>query len=251
MKKLIFVFALLCVAAGTLQAQNIYQWFGAVNSNWAEPGNWYTEIGLDPGTWGSAIPEADAKVKINNVQWGNISEPVVGGQWGTVNASIGDVFIAEAGAGLSPESLHVETGGTLNVLGAGGTAEGQINIAYQAGAVGGLIIDGGTVNVSGPVHVGWGGDGLLSLNNGTMTVNSIDFGGSGGSGLLRMTGNSRLIIRGIIPPIWDPWPIIDPLSDEVTITYDEVTGWTAISTPEPATIALVSLGLVILRKRNR
>jgi hypothetical protein len=266
MKNLLFVFAFLFIAVGTLQAQDVWQWFatdpqrsGPPTTNWLDPRAWYKEpVGHNVGS----VPGANDKVKLNNVQWGSNWDqyaPVIGGENGVQNISIGDVFIAEGGAGLSPMHMTVAAGGTFNVIGAGGTAEGQINIAYQAGAVGSFIIDGGTVTVNGPVHVGWGGTGYLSIKSGSVTVDAFDMDGSGGIGYTDIEAG-LLIINGFQEPIIQPL-IYPPFGGRLTgygdpanirVEYNELTDQTIIwAVPEPAGIILFGLAGLILRKRNR
>ena len=258
MKKLVLSLALLLVAVGTVQAQDVYQWFGTstdvprppITTDWNTGYAWKEEL---TNTFG-VVPGANAKVKINNVQWGTNWEqysPVV-----SANVSVGDIFVAEAGAALSPEYLVVAAGGTLNVVGAGGTASGQINLGYQAGAVAALNINGGTAIVAGPVHVGWGGDGTVTINGGSLTARAIDIAGdpiATGSGRIAVNGG-ELRIAGYHVDEFQQW-VDDGLltsngsADGVVITYDELTDYTVV-TPEPVSIALMGLGALLLRRRS-
>ena len=191
------MFLLVCAAVSCAQGQDVYQWFGAVSSNWEDGGNWYNEFSVDPiilGQWGY-VPDPHGKVKINNPLWGNTFFPVIGGENGTQDIPIGDIFMVDAGY-QSPAYLTVATGGSLLVQGAtDNPGDAQINIAYAALGTASLIIDGGVVTVDGVVHVGWGGNGEMVLNSGTITVNAVDFGGVGGSGLISIT-EGVLELRG-------------------------------------------------------
>jgi T5SS/PEP-CTERM-associated repeat protein len=261
MKNLFFVSVLLCVVSAPLHAQNVYQWFGSSSSNWADPLNWYTEIGLNPGTFG-AIPEDTAKVKINNVLWEGIYFPIIGGENGTQDIAIGDIFMVDAGW-LTPASLTVAQGGSFSILGAGGTAQGQLNIAYAPGGTATVTVDGGAVNIAGPMHVGWGGTGYVKIKSGSITVDSFDIGGAGGTGnidieagTLRVNGQFDVqIFTDPIILIYPP-PYLAGLTgygdpENIRWTYDEIADQTIIwAVPEPASIALLGLGLMFLRKRE-
>jgi hypothetical protein len=240
MKKLAFVLALLCVAVGTVQAQNVYQWFGGnpPTTDWNTGYAWFCEAGPTAGTFG-VVPDAAAKVKLNNVLWGTPSAII------NEAVTIGDVFMVDAGW-LTPEDLTVAAGGSLAVVGAGGTAEGQINIAYAAGGTASLIIDGGVATVNGPVHVGWGGTGSLVINSGSLSVLAIDIGGALGSGMIVVNGG-ELRVQGFAVDQLQGYKDNGQLIGD--ISFDEVTE-TTIVTPEPISIALLGLGALLMRKRS-
>lgn len=258
MKKLVLLVALLCVAVSASQAQDVYQWFGGepANSDWNYGMNWKCEIGPTAGTFG-VVPDATAKTKHNNVLWGSIASVVIGGENGPQDIVVGDIFTVDAGW-LSPEDVTVGVGGTLLVQGADGllgTGDGQINVAYAALGVSNLIIDGGTADVDGPVHIGWGGTGSLILNSGSITVSAIDLGGAGGSGSIAITGGI-LNVRGWVEE--EMWMLVDDglmtgygSPDNVMIAYDEDADITTVwAVPEPITVSLLGLGALLLRKRS-
>jgi hypothetical protein len=246
MKKLLFVLALLCVAVGTVQAQDVYQWFGGnpPTTNWYDGYAWFCEAGPTAGTFG-VVPDAAAKVKLNNVLWGTPSAIIESAQ----SVTIGDIFMVDAGW-LTPEDLTVR--GTLDVVGAGAGAEGQINIGYAVDGTAGLIIDGGVATVAGPVHVGWGGNGsLLITAGGSLSVMALDFGGAGGAGVADVQ-NGELRIAGYVADVAQQWVddgLLKNSLGDVVITYDENADVTII-TPEPISIALLGLGALFLRKRS-
>jgi len=257
MKKLMLFLVLLCVAVSTVQAQDVYQWFGGepANSDWYYGMNWFCEIGPTAGTYG-VVPDATAKTKHNNVLWGNIACAIIGGENGPQAVEIGDIFMVDAGW-LTPEDLTVGAEGSLLVQGAiPGTSEGQINIAYAPLGTARLIMDGGVADVRGPVHVGWGGNGEMVLNSGTITVNSVDFGGAGGSGLISIT-EGVLEVRGywvdeMIGFADDGLIVGYGGAGEVLVNWDELRELTVVTAeiPEPITLSLLSLGALLLRKRS-
>ena len=260
MKKLILFLVLLCVAVSTVQAQDVYQWFGGepANSDWYYGMNWKTEYcelnPLQNGTFGT-VPDATAKTKHNNVLWGSVASAIIGGVNGVQAVSIGDIFMVDAGW-LTPEDLTVGAGGSLLVQGAiPGTSEGQINIAYAPLGTARLIMDGGVADVKGPVHVGYGGNGEMVLNSGTITVNAVDFGGAGGSGLISIT-EGVLEVRGywvaeMIGFADDGLIVAYGGAGEVLVNFDELRELTVVTAiPEPITLSLLSLGALLLRKRS-
>jgi opacity protein-like surface antigen len=262
MKKLMFFLVLLCVAVSSVQAQDVYQWFGTdpprtgpPTTDWTQGYAWYCEIGPTQGTYG-VVPDAYAKVKLNNVLWGDTWEqwsPVVGGENGPQAISIGDVFMVDAGW-LTPEYLTVGADGSLLVQGAtDAPGDGQINICHALGGTAKLIMDGGSCYVDGPVHVGWGGTGQLILDGGVLDIAAIDIGGGGGAGSIAITGG-MLKIRDLVVDQMQQY-VDDGLmtgygsADNVRIDFDgEYTIVTAV--PEPITLSLLSLGALLLRKRS-
>jgi hypothetical protein len=264
MKKLMFFLVLLCVAVSSVQAQDVYQWFGTdpprtgpPTTDWTQGYAWYCEIGPTQGTYG-VVPDAYAKVKLNNVLWGTTWEdysPVVGGENGPQAISVGDVFMVDAGW-LTPEYLTVGADGSLLVQGAtDAPGDGQINICHALGGTAKLIMDGGSCYVDGPVHVGWGGTGQLVLDGGTLNVAAMDLGGSGGSGSVAITAGI-LELRGWYEEQMQQL-VDDGLmtgygsADNVRIGYDGDADITTVwAVPEPITVALLGLGALLLRKRS-
>jgi hypothetical protein len=265
MKKLMFFLVLLCVAVSSVQAQDVYQWFGTdpprtgpPTTDWTQGYAWYCEIGPTQGTYG-VVPDAYAKVKLNNVLWGDTWEqwsPVVGGENGPQAISIGDVFMVDAGW-LTPEYLTVGADGSLLVQGAtDAPGDGQINICHALGGTAKLIMDGGSCYVDGAVHVGWGGTGSLLINSGSLSVMSFDIGGAGGTGNIDIREGEFRVDGFLVGPITAL--VDDGLitgyggAGEVIVAFDGVAGETVVTAeiPEPITLSLLSLGALLLRKRS-
>lgn len=256
MKKLLLVVVLFVAAVSCVQAQDVYQWFGGepANSDWNYGMNWKTEYcAANPaqnGTFGT-VPDAFAKTKHNNVLWGSVASVVV-----DEAVSVGDIFMVDAGW-LSPEDVTVAAGGVLTVQGATTAAgDAQINIAYAAPGVASLIMDGGTADVDGIVHIGWGGNGSLILNSGTITVNAIDMAANAGAtGTMAIT-EGKLVIRDWVEEqialyIANGWITGYGSAENVVVEYDEIANTTTVSAiPEPITLSLLSLGALLLRKRS-
>ncbi len=252
MRQLIVVLLICAAAVSAVQAQNVYQWFGGepANSDWNYGMNWMTEIGPNPtGTFG-IVPDAYAKVKLNNVLWGSVASAII-----DEAVSIGDIFMVDAGH-LTPEDLTVVAGGSLLVQG-DGTLAGQINIAYAPLGTARLIMAGGSAVVAGPLHIGWGGNGQLVIGNGTLQVESFDLGGAGGTGSVLVTGlDGEWLIRGfltdVIQDLIDGGKITTNISGaHVETSYNDITDMTSVyAIPEPITLSLLGLGALLLRRRS-
>jgi hypothetical protein len=255
MKRLVLLVALMCVAVSGAQGQDVYQWFGASSSNWADPGNWNTEVGPIPGF--GTCPGPYDKVKLNNVLWDGIYFPVIGGENGTQDIPIGDIFMVDAGW-LSPASLTVAANGSLLVQGAtDNPGDAQINIAYAPLGTASLIIDGGVVTVDGVIHVGWGGTGQVQIgNDSSLILDTIDFDGAGGYGDLLFTGFGEMIVKSV-----PEFVILDLIVGDkiwtnvpgayVTASYNEELDQVRVYIiPEPISISLLGLGALLLRRRS-
>jgi len=161
-KNLIILVALfvICSAAGSAFALEP-QWFGGGGDRaWCNPANWNSNL-TPPGP----VPGPADKAKINGV-WGN-DGPIIS----TPGVRVGEIFISEGPPDLAPQSLTVAAGGEVTTGSDGGIPySGQVNIGYASHNTGTLIMDGGTMNISGHLWLGWAGKGILQMNSGTLNV---------------------------------------------------------------------------------
>jgi len=188
-KKLLFVVLVCALATSALAAE--IQWFGGAHDrDWFNPVNW--NAGAGP------VPTNLDKAKVNYV-WANPG-PII-----TTPMAVGEIFISED---LDPgcigeQSLTVATGGEVTTGSDGGIPySGHVNIGYfgphpeipHPGNNGRLIMDGGTMNITGHLWLGWGGVGHLNVNSGTLNVGTLanptmfGIGWNGGSGTINLDG---------------------------------------------------------------
>jgi len=279
-KKLIILVALfvICFAGSALAAE--VQWFGSANPgdpqdrSWINPANWrYATV--PPG-----YPTRADRVKINGV-WGNLG-PIIStdlSDWG-----VGEIFISEGPPDLAPQSLTVGVGGDVTTGSDGGIPYlGQVNIGYASHNTGTLIMDGGTMNITQHLWLGWGGKGILQMNSGTLNTNAmlgIGWGGATGSAEIHLDGGLLHSAQWWGGTSWlethnytfdfggdGTWEIHGYWIDEITmlvdngwitaqgglgtvdVAWDEARGLTVV-TPEPITLSLLGLGALLLRRRS-
>jgi hypothetical protein len=278
MKKLLAVLVLVCVAVGSAQAADVFQWFGSLLSDgtgqtteWTNGDAWLSEA---TGTHGVA-PGTEDRAKVNGV-WGNPG-PVISSA-----VSVGEIFISEGPADLAPQSLTIGAGG--NLVTGGGLYPGQVNIGYASWNVGTLIMDGGTATITEHLWLGWSGKGILQMNSGTLnTMAMFAPGWNGGTAEIHLDGgvlNSAQWWGGVDADhlAWNnytfditggTWSLagfwLDQMaqlidngqitgygnSDNVVVTWDEVNERTIVTAiPEPISIALLGLGALLLRRRS-
>lgn len=269
MKKLSYLL-LVCFAASSVLGADL-QWFGGAHDrDWANTANW--------GPSGGPIPTGADKAKLNFV-WANPG-PIISAPGAIAN----EIFISEdrdAGT-IGEQSLTVATGGEL-------TANGQVLLGYYGpdsraqpplpANEGRLIMAGGTANLLSHLFVGFSGNGHLEVDGGTLNVLSGMFGlgWNMGTATVDLNGgvlhteqwnfnNAKSYTFNITGGEWIQnhfWKNeIQALVDAgkitayggagiVNVTWDPVLEQTHVTAtiPEPFTMALLSIGALLIRKR--
>ncbi len=287
-KKLFILVALFVICSTSATAFALEpQWFGGAHDRqWTNPDNWNSNL-IPPGP----VPGAADKAKINYV-WANPG-PIIS----TPGVRVGEIFISEdADPGCQGEqTLTIATGGELTTGSDGGVPyAGQVNIGYFAPSVvpnhsGRLIMDGGTMNVSGHFWLGWAGIGHLNVNSGTLNVGThaaptmfgIGWGGAEGFGTINLDGGllhttqwwggtgwltTHNYTFDITHGTWEEHGyFVDEVQylkdngwitgygdpEKVVITWDPVRELTVVTAiPEPITLSLLGLGALLLRRRS-
>ncbi len=273
-KRLIILVALfvICSAASAFAAEP--QWFGSsgpAGRDWCNPANWNAGAGPVPG-------QAD-RAKVNGV-WGNPG-PIIS----CLAPRVGEIFISEGPPELAPQTLTVAAGGEITTGSDGGVPYlGQVNIGYMSHNTGTLIMDGGTMNITQHLWLGWAGKGILQMNSGTLNTNGMFAPGwNGGSAEVHLDGGLLHTTQwwggideahlawdnytfDITEGVWEihGWWVneLQTLKDKgqitgygnpdcVIISWDEVREITTVLVlPEPITLSLLGMGALLLRRRS-
>lgn len=204
------------------------------------------------------------------------------------NASVGTLTVnggtAQAGWDMTVGTFGGT--GTLNVNGGTASTPYQMVLGRGVGSAGTINTSGtGIVNVAGNLVVGWaGGTGSLNMNGGTVNSNGTfwfapDLGSQANinilDGVLNLKGATQIDVGGTYhveiqkgtinwynslsngPETILAWAAAGKWSGygsgaNIRASYDDVTHITAITAvPEPATMALLSLGGIAMLRRNR
>jgi hypothetical protein len=256
MKKLLCVI-LVCAIASIANAADI-RYMG--NGAWETTANWQ----------GGVMPGAADSARMN---WGNNTV--------TVSSTVPTVAMIQAGVDESG-TLHVLSGGVATTLawagaGVAGACTGTFNVDaggimnlgghlwVGAGGVGnvGVVNVSGTINVGGIIGIGTidavnpsGGTGTVSvLSGGVLNLGNIHSLGTSiqpgsvldiiGTGLVTLPGD----FVGVIGNYVAAGQITgNGIVGNVSAVFDG--SQTLVTVPEPITVALLSLGALLLRKRS-
>ncbi|MEN6385368.1 MAG: PEP-CTERM sorting domain-containing protein [Phycisphaerales bacterium] len=259
MKKICVLILLLSVVCMTNISSASWLWWtnGAANNQWTDTGNWtaYPTSGDDVvvGTWDTTGPilytgqtgyanwmhvtdttATGSKVTVSGGTL-NVNDHLFLGQWDS-----GAKGTLEINSGVVNTNLLMCGGDTSGTVACQGVLEmngGQINISWLLAVAGGysgtigsgvghIQLDGGVINVT-------GGGGLLMSNNGSMDIT-----------------NGAIILNGEITDIAS-YGNVTAFGGEGSFVYDYQDGRTTITAliPEPATLVLIGLGALILKKK--
>jgi hypothetical protein len=259
MKKTCILFVLVSMLAMAQISSASWLWWtnGAANNQWTDTGNWtaYPTSGDDVvvGTWEATGPilytgqtgyanwmhvtdttATGSKVTINGGTL-NVSDHLFLGQWDT-----GAKGTMQIDSGIVNTNLLMcggDTSGTVACEGILKMNGGQINISWLLAVAGGysgtngagvghIQLDGGIINVT-------GGGGLLMSSNGSFDIT-----------------NGTLILNGEVTNMAN-YGNVTAFGGAGNFVYDYAAGRTTITAviPEPATLVLIGLGALILKKK--
>ena len=183
----------LLLMAGVASAATV--WNPAANgivppatADWGDAANWTNEVpGVNDNKAVFNVADAAECVVSDAQTLGDIVQGD-GSDGGVIRIQNGGSITTTGGwAGIgynSTANLVVEDGGTMNF-------GGHSWIGFQAGAVGTVDINGGTVNVAGMFGLGWdGGTGYVNVNDGLLALSNIH-----GDGASSIKGASVLDIE--------------------------------------------------------
>lgn len=186
----------------------------------------------------------------------------VTGDWYTDQSpATGSIVIAGYTAGESGTIYHSTGSLTTGMTLLGYDGDGAFYLSDGTAALGTLGIGYTAANTSD----GHSGSGYFEMTGGTLEVSSMAVGDPDGAGYFKMTGGELIInssfssnlnsteISGGVIKYKGSVDISDfNIVGNCTVSYDNVTGYNiaTVTAPEPATMAILGLGLLFARKRQ-
>ena len=246
MKKLLMLLLVVAVCSSSAMA-DIYYWHnngtGAEPTAWADPANWWNASAANSDT----VPGAGDMAIVHSFGGG---DPII-------STDVGEVAL------LTPSwhdgvtsSVTLATGGYIYVSDTGtGLCLGMS--AEGAGTAHGILNVTGGSGVAGILHVGVTGTGQVNLDAGWFHAGALAI--SAGSNIdieegafLYINGDWTATGNGLIAA----WAAGDYITandgtGQVVASYDSNTNLTTVSAiPEPATMAILGLGGLLIRRKR-
>jgi len=236
------------------------EWTPAEDTLWNNANNW---ISWPPPTWipEALVPVAGQRVELNRTGytteinsdmdaacwslhvgfWGDHTLDVTGGTLGVTGG------LMQIGGGTGDNGVVNVSGGSISI--ADLFAVGGLNDQWgNNGGNGILNMSNGSISVGTNLQIGkYFGTGYVDLSGGVITAASLEMTANGllnitGTGKVVLPGDQTVLANGYIGSGWI-------LGQADYMTSGEYAGNTLI-TPEPATLALLGMGLVALLRRK-